>query len=98
MSRVKSGVATQLCAEEKRALFIHCYYHALNLTIGDTIKQSKACKIALDVAFEFTKLVKFSSKRNICLIKSSQNVRKRAAYSRYLYFLSNTLDCQRGLH
>ena len=42
MSGVKSGAAAhvQLCAEEKRALFTHCYRHALNLTIGDTIKQS----------------------------------------------------------
>ena len=69
MSGIKSGVAAQLCAEEKRALFTHCYCHALNLAIGDTIKQSKVCKNALDVAFEITKLVKFSPKRNILFDK-----------------------------
>ena len=69
MNGVKSGVATQLCAEEKRALFTHCYCHALNLAIGDTIKQSKVCKNALDVAFEITKLIKFSPKRNIVFDK-----------------------------
>ena len=68
MSGVKSGIAAQLCAK-KRALFTHCYCHALNLAIGDTIKQSKVCQNALDVAFEITKLVKFSPKRNILFDK-----------------------------
>ena len=79
MSGVKSGVAAQSCAEEKKALFTHCYCHALNLAIGDTIKQSKVCKNALDTAFEITKLVKFSPKRNVLFDKSSQNVRKTVA-------------------
>ena len=41
--------------------------------MADTIKQSKLCKDALDVAFEITKLVKFSPKRNAAFncIKSS---------------------------
>ena len=52
VSGVKSDVATQLCAEEKRALFTYCYCHALNTAIGDTVKQSKVCKNARDVAFE----------------------------------------------
>lgn len=72
MSGVKGGVAAQLCVEEKKPLFNHCYRHTLNLTIGDTIKQSKVCQNALDVAFEIIKLFKFSPKRKI---KSGQNVR-----------------------
>ena len=69
MSGIKSGVAAQLCAEEKKALFTHCYCHALNLAIADTIKQSKVCQNALDIAFEITKLVRFSPKRNILFDK-----------------------------
>ena len=64
MSGIRGGVATQLTAIEKRALFTHCYCHTLNLTISDTIKQSKICRTALEVAFEITKLVKFPPKRN----------------------------------
>lgn len=52
----RKGVATQLSAKEKRALLIHCYGHALNLAVGDSMKQSKVCKNALD-----TKLVRYSS-------------------------------------
>ena len=64
MSGSKGGVAAQLLAEEKRAVYTHCYAHALNLAVGRTIKESKICCDALDVAFEITKLIKFSPKRN----------------------------------
>ncbi len=64
MRGTKSGVASRFIAEEKRAVYTHCYGHALNLAVGDTIKQSKVCCEALETAFEITKLVKFSPKRN----------------------------------
>ncbi|XP_062505911.1 zinc finger MYM-type protein 1-like [Corticium candelabrum] len=67
MTGSRSGVATQLQAEESRAVLIHCYGHLLNLAIGDTVKQSKVCRDALDVAFEISKLIRFSPKRNLAL-------------------------------
>ena len=62
MSGIKNGVATQIAKEEKRAVYTHCYAHSLNLAVGNVIKRSKVCSDALDVAFEITKLVKFSPK------------------------------------
>ena len=64
MSGSRNGVATQFMAEEKRAVYTHCYGHALNLAVGDTIKRSKVCCEALETAFEISKLIKFSPKRN----------------------------------
>jgi hypothetical protein len=64
MSGSRSGVATRILNEEKRALYTHCYGHALNLAVSDTVKKSKVCKDALETAFEITRLVKFSPKRN----------------------------------
>ena len=64
MSGNKNGVATQISTEEKRAIYVHCYGHALNLAVGDTIKQSKLCRQALETAFEVSKLIKFSPKKN----------------------------------
>lgn len=64
MSGIKNGVATQIAKEEKRAMYTHCYAHSLNLAVGYVIKRFKVCSDALDVAFEITKLVKFSPKRN----------------------------------
>ena len=64
MAGSKCGVAAQLQAEEPRALLTHCYGHALNLAIADAMKQSKVCRDALDTAFEVSKVIFFSPKRN----------------------------------
>ena len=54
MSGKRNGVAKQLMDEEPRAVFMHCYVHALNLAVGDTTvtvvtKQVKIFKDVLDV-------------------------------------------------
>ena len=64
MAGSKHGVAAQLLAEEPRALLTHCYGHALNLVVADAMKQSKVCSDGLDTAFEVSKLIRFSLKRN----------------------------------
>ena len=64
MSGSRNGVATQIMAEKKRAVYTHCYGHALNLAVGDAIKQSKVCRDSMETAFEISKLIKFSPKRN----------------------------------
>ena len=60
----RKGVATQLARKEKRAVLTHCYGHALNLAVEDSMKQSKVCKDALDTAFKISKLIRYSPKRN----------------------------------
>ena len=52
MSGARKGVVTIITQEESRALYTHCYGHALNLAIADMVKQSKVCRDALDTAFE----------------------------------------------
>ena len=60
----KSGVVTQIAKEEERALYLHCFGHALNLEVADSVKKSKVCCDAIETAMEVTKLVKFSPKGN----------------------------------
>ena len=67
MAGSKSGVAARLLEEEPRALLTHCYGHSLNLAVSDAMKQSKVCRDALDTAFEISKLIRFSPKRNAAL-------------------------------
>ena len=44
MARSRTGTATQLHHVEERAIFTHCYGHALNLAVADVVKQSnKGC-------------------------------------------------------
>lgn len=64
MTGSKNGVAAQLQREEPRAIMTHCYGHALNLAVGGSLKQSKACSDALDTGMEISKLIRFSPKRN----------------------------------
>ena len=67
MTGSRNGVATKLQADEPRALLVHCYGHALNLAVGDAIKQSNVCRKSLETAFEVCKLIRFSPKRNAAL-------------------------------
>ena len=53
---------TKIAELEPRAVFTHCYGHALHLVISDTIKQSQVMKDYLDTCYELVKLVKFSPK------------------------------------
>lgn len=40
MSGVKTGVAAKITRIEHRALYTHCYGHALNLAVHDTVKKT----------------------------------------------------------
>ena len=51
-------------ALQPRALYAHYYGHSLNLACQDVIRAIKPIKNALDTAFELSKLLKYSSKRN----------------------------------
>ena len=77
MSGSKTGVATRLIEEERRAVFVHCFGHALNLAVGDTLKRSTVCKSSLENAYEITKLVKFSPKRKCMFDRIKADVREK---------------------
>ena len=69
-----TGVAKQLLDEEPRALYTHCYGHALNLAVGDAVKHCKVMKDALDTTYEVSKLVKYSPKRDTALQKLKESL------------------------
>ena len=63
MSGAKSGVVARMHAVEPRAVFTHCYGHALSLACADTIRQCKLMRDALDTTHEITKLINKSPRR-----------------------------------
>ena len=63
MSGCRSGVAKRIAELESRAVFTHCYGHALNLTACDTVKRVKVLKNALETTHEITKHIKYSPRR-----------------------------------
>ena len=74
MSGIKSGVAKLLIDMELRAIYTHCYGHALNLAASDTIKRCSLMKSTLDAIHEICKLVKSSPKRDALLQQIKQEV------------------------
>ena len=69
MSGHQSGVAAVLQSEEPRAVFTHCYGHALSLTCSDAVKNCKIMKEMLDTSYELIKLVKKSPRHDAILQK-----------------------------
>ena len=69
MSGAKKGVAKVIANKESRAIFTHCYGHALKLAVGDTIKQCQVMKSTLEVMTEISKLIKKSPKRDFLFQK-----------------------------
>ena len=70
----KGGVAARITALEPRAVFTHCYGHALNLSVGDTIKQSSAMRECLEICFEVVKLIKVSPKQEAMLRELKEEI------------------------
>ena len=78
MAGAKAGVATKIELIEPRAVFTHCFGHALNLGVADTIKQSPAMKDCLATCFEVVKLIKFSPKREALLRELKEEISSEA--------------------
>ncbi|XP_062517927.1 zinc finger MYM-type protein 1-like [Corticium candelabrum] len=74
MSGYKTGVAKRINDIEPRAVFTHCYGHALNLAANDTLKQSKLMKDVLDKSREITKLIKYSPRREGIFMKLKESL------------------------
>ena len=59
---------------EQKALYTHCYGHALNLATEDAIKHSKVMEDCLDTTYEITKLIKRSPKREVIFRKRAEEI------------------------
>ena len=74
MSGAKGGVAKLINNDEPRAVYTHCYGHALNLSVGDTVKQCRIMRSALSTVYEISKLIKKSPKRDTSFQKFKQEL------------------------
>ena len=69
MFGTRKGVSKKLLDEEPHAVFTDCYGHALNLAVGDCVKQGKVMKMAPDLVAEVSKLIKKSPKSDAAFDK-----------------------------
>ena len=64
MAGIRSGLAAKIINLESRALYTHCYGHALNLAVQDMLKNIKVMERCLETVHKITKLIKQSPKRD----------------------------------
>ena len=74
MAGACNGVAAKIQQLEPKAVFTHCYGHALNLSVNDTVKKCNIMRDCLDTCYEIIKLIKFSPKRNVMLNSIKEKV------------------------
>ena len=74
MAGARGGVAAKIQQMEPRVVFTHCYGHALNLGVSDTVKKSIIMKDCLDTCYELVKLIKFSPKREAILTRLKEEI------------------------
>ena len=72
----KSGVSTQILAEQPKAVAIHRQEHSLSLSVKSMTKECDILHDVMSVVGEICILVKFSPKREHLLGKITDNIKK----------------------
>ena len=74
MSGKRTGVAKRIQELEPRAVYTHCYGHALNLAASDMLKQCAVLKDAMSTSHEAIKLIKYSPRREGIFRRVKENI------------------------
>ena len=57
MFGIKNGVSNKALSENPKAFFTHCFGHALNLAVGDRVKNVRILKDSMDATHEISNLI-----------------------------------------
>lgn len=63
MSGLHNGVQALVKRQQKKALYVHCLAHSLNLAIQEVTKKCVLLRNIMDFMFQLIQLIKFSPKR-----------------------------------
>ena len=74
MAGNRNGTATEILKDEPRAVYTHCYGHALNLAACDTVWSNKILRDTLHTTNEISKLLKFSPRRDTLFEKIKSEI------------------------
>ena len=72
----KSGVSTQIYAEQSKAVAMHCQGHSLRLSVKSMTKECNILHDVMSVVGEIITLVKFPPKGEHLLGNISDNIKK----------------------
>ena len=74
MCGIKNGVSNKILSENPKAFFTRCFGHALNLAVGDMVKNVRFLKDSMDTTYEISNLNKKSPKRDTMLQKIQKDI------------------------
>ena len=69
-----NGVFDKILWEKPKAFFTHCFSHALNMAVGDMVKNVRFLKDSMDTTYEISNLNKKSPKRDTMLQKIQKDI------------------------
>ena len=57
MFGIKNDVSNKVLSENPKAFFTHCFGHALDLAVGDRVKNVRVLKDSMDTTYEISNLI-----------------------------------------
>ena len=69
MCGIKNGVSNKILSENPKAFFTRCFGHALNLAVGDMVKNVRFLKDNMGTTYEISSLIKNLPKEMQCYRK-----------------------------
>ena len=58
MCGIKNGVSNKILSENPEAFFTRCFGHALNLAVGDMVKNARFLKDSMDTTYDISNLIR----------------------------------------
>ena len=74
MYGIKNDVSNKILSENPKAFFARCFGHALNLAVGDMVKNARFLKDSMDTTYDISNLIKKSPKRDAMLQKIRKDI------------------------
>ena len=74
MCGIKNGVSNKILSENPEAFFTRCFGHALNLAVGDMVKNARFLKGSMDSTYNISILIKKSPKKDAMLQKIRKEI------------------------
>lgn len=84
MSGKHNGLKTLFLQDNRKALYLHCYAHSLQLAVQDSVKSSEIVSDAIDICHETAKLIRNSPRRTANFAKLKEEIKESSVGIRQL--------------
>ena len=74
MCGIKNNVSNKILSKNPETFFTRCFGHALNLAVGDMVKNARFLKGSMDSTYNISILIKKSPKKDAMLQKIRKEI------------------------